>query len=67
MSASAEELSAQAEQLKELISVFKIGKLQNNNLFIEQENKQENSEHRNKGFSMILSNKKKSNNDFETF
>ncbi len=68
-SASAEELSAQAEQLKELISVFKIGNLQNKNVIIKQKNKQENEilEHKNKGFNMNLSNKDKSDDDFETF
>ncbi len=65
MSASAEELSAQAEQLKELISVFKIGNLQNKNVIIKQEN--EILEHNNKGFNMNLSNKYKSDDDFETF
>ncbi len=67
MSASAEELSAQAEQLNELISVFKIGNLQNKNVFIKKENKQEISEHKNKGFKMMLSNKDKSDDAFETF
>ncbi len=62
-------LSAQAEQLKELISVFKIGNLQNKNVIIKQKNKQENEilEHKNKGFNMNLSNKDKSDDDFETF
>ncbi len=69
MSASAEELSAQAEQLKDLISVFKISNLQNENVIIKQENKPEQviTEHKNKGFNMVLSNKDKSDNDFETF
>ncbi len=69
MSASAEELSAQAEQLKELISVFKVGNLQSENVIIKQENKQKNEilEHKNKGFNMNLSNKDKSDDDFETF
>ncbi len=67
MSASAEQLSAQAEQLNELISLFKIGNLQNKNVFIKQENKQEVSEHKNKGFKMMLSNKDKSDDAFETF
>ncbi len=67
MSSSAEELSAQAEQLKELISVFTIGNLQNKNMIIKQENKQEVTEHKNKGFNMILSNKDNSDDDFETF
>ncbi len=65
MSASAEELSAQAEQLKELISVFKNGNLQNENVIIKQEH--EIKEHKNKGFNMNLSNKDKSDDDFETF
>ncbi len=65
MSASAEELSAQAEQLKELISVFKIGNLQNKNVIIKQE--QEITVHKNKGFNMVLSNKNKTDDEFETF
>ncbi len=69
MASSAEELSAQAKQLKELISVFKIGNLQNENVIIKQENKQEYEikEHKNKGFNLTLSNKDKSDDDFETF
>ncbi|MEA3450657.1 MAG: methyl-accepting chemotaxis protein, partial [Bacteroidota bacterium] len=69
MSSSAEQLSAQAEQLKELISVFKIGNLQNEKTIIKQENRQEKQvfEHKNNGFKMDLSNKDKSDDDFETY
>ena len=43
--------------------------LDNKTVIIKQENKQENEilEHKNKGFNMNLSNKDKSDDDFETF
>jgi len=65
MSASAEELSAQAKQLKELISVFKIGNLQNENVVIRQE--KQIFVHKNKGFKLDLSNKDKSDDEFEIY
>ena len=69
MSASAEELSAQAEQLKELISMFKLGSLQKENEIIKHENKQkqEISEHKNKGFIINLSKKDKFDDTFEKY